>query len=349
MQDEHHSVSDDHKGVQVIPSYFLEKCEAMKDKRKLLKLIGFVLMVCALIFIIRKIITYDIDYSVLLDPNNLGAFLLVMLGVTGATLMLHYPWFGMSRMFTSSKDVRYADALQIYYKANLFKYVPGNVFQYIGRNELAIRAKKSHADIFAATLAETVIIVASSIVIALVGLQQYFFDWINNLVQANFTIWLIIILAMVGIVVGLLIFFRKKTVALMRRYRETLNKANVAKLIAVFGYYVVYNLLCGLLYLAVYNQIAVVPVTPEMYGIVLGAFVAATTAGFVTLGAPGGIGIREATITLLLGNVLPQGDVLLAIIIYRFLNIFGDILSFLLATAVFKLLNRKTKCASVQS
>lgn len=63
----------------------------------------------------------------------------------------------------------------------------------------------------------------------------------------------------------------------------------------------------------------------------IGAFVLAWVVGFVTPGAPGGIGVRELLLVFLLGGVLPEQDIVLAVVLSRVLTTLGDLVFFSLA------------------
>ena len=58
-------------------------------------------------------------------------------------------------MFTQSlsqKKIPFATAVPIYTQSNILKYIPGNVFQYVGRNKLAFDMNISHVDVACATI-----------------------------------------------------------------------------------------------------------------------------------------------------------------------------------------------------
>jgi len=65
-----------------------------------------------------------------------------------------------------------------------------------------------------------------------------------------------------------------------------------------------------------------------------GAYVIAWLAGLVTPGAPAGIGVREAVLLFLLGNVLPHADLLLAVLIGRMVTVFGDTIYFAISSFI---------------
>ena len=52
--------------------------------------------------------------------------------------------------------------------------------------------------------------------------------------------------------------------------------------------------------------------------------------GFVTIGAPGGIGVRESVLLMLLSGTLGEGHVLVAALFLRIISILADVSVFLI-------------------
>ncbi len=61
--------------------------------------------------------------------------------------------------------------------------------------------------------------------------------------------------------------------------------------------------------------------------------------GYVTPGAPGGLGVKEAVMVFLLSGIMQESDIILSAFILRFCNIIGDFLAFLLN----KIINKTNK------
>ena len=105
--------------------------------KKVVKIAGNLLMVAALIFLVKKIIGMDFDPAQLKQSPVLAALLLNTVVQTGLILVTCYPWLLFTKALSGEK-IPYAAAMPVYTKSNLYKYVPGNVFQYVGRNHLLL-------------------------------------------------------------------------------------------------------------------------------------------------------------------------------------------------------------------
>jgi hypothetical protein len=64
-------------------------------------------------------------------------------------------------------------------------------------------------------------------------------------------------------------------------------------------------------------------------GLVGAAFLISWFAGYVTPGAPAGLGVRELTFFLLLQHAYPPGDLLVASSVYRLITLAGDVIAWL--------------------
>ena len=57
-------------------------------------------------------------------------------------------------------------------------------------------------------------------------------------------------------------------------------------------------------------------------------------AGLLTPGAPAGIGVRELVLVLLLKGIVPEAELLLAVLLSRLVTVGGDLLFYLVAMAI---------------
>jgi hypothetical protein len=78
---------------------------------------------------------------------------------------------------------------------------------------------------------------------------------------------------------------------------------------------------------------AVLPSSPNIL-LCISGFSLSFLIGFITPGAPGGAGVREASFVALFASTLGTAESLQIILAFRFLSILGDILLFLSAYAI---------------
>jgi uncharacterized membrane protein YbhN (UPF0104 family) len=98
-----------------------------------------------------------------------------------------------------------------------------------------------------------------------------------------------------------------------------------------FACYLAYMVLSGLLFVGtLVLQGSEAPISMP-WSTLAGAYVAAWLAGLVTPGAPAGLGVREMLILVLLAGKVPDGALLVAVLLTRILSILADVLCFLAA------------------
>ena len=147
--------------------------------------------------------------------------------------------------------------------------------------------------------------------------------------QQNF----LIILA-AGIAVLILAFlllhwkFREPLKRYFAKYRKLLSQKAVPQILLVFLLYVAQNLISTAMYAI--PAVLLCDVPAEQLGLFLGTYLFSWIIGFITPGAPGGIGIREAVMTLMCGSFLGTETIVLYAVIMRIISTFGDVLAFLI-------------------
>ncbi len=303
----------------------------MKGKLKqAVKLLGHLLVLIALVFLVKKVVDMDVDFAQFLQPRMLAALGIAYVVQTVIIVISTYPWLVFTRSL-SGKKIPFGKAMPVFTRSNLYKYVPGNVFQYIGRNQLAADMHISHVDVACATILDILCCVASAGLLAVIFLGSA----IGALLAAYWKTFLVIGclgLALLTLLVILLATkFRQKCRDYLARYAKALEKGNRPQLLRGILYYLFHNLLFSALYattlMLVFGGIADISTLLRLTG----AFHFAWIVGFITPGAPGGIGIRESVMLMMCGAAYEQ-EVLLFVLVLRIGSIFADLTAFLIGT-----------------
>ncbi|MGR9053970.1 MAG: hypothetical protein ACU84J_15105, partial [Gammaproteobacteria bacterium] len=204
--------------------------------------------------------------------------------------------------------------LDIYGKSQIAKYVPGNVL-HIGSRHLLGRANGiAHHVLAFAALYEIAGLMTAAALITLCSLQA-----LNR--ELPLLQWLAFGSPL--ILIGYLFF----PVLLGRLRIKTFTDVpqHKRKLLVPLLCYGLFFLLAGcalLLLLSAHDA----DITPKLLSVSLPAFAIAWSIGFITPGAPSGIGIREGTLILLLGTLMAHDSVILAVILFRLVTVLGDCL-----------------------
>lgn len=299
----------------------------MKFLKKYYKVIGSAITVLALIFVVKKVVTMDVDWSMFADGKTLAVIIGCTLIQAGIVIFMTLPWLRYVRILSGIR-IPVKSALPVYTRSNLMKYVPGNVFQYVGRNQLAADLQISHVDVACATLLD----IASSVLTPLVLILFLMGKDMFRLFQQYSRNFLLVL--GIGIVVLVLLFFllhwkfREPLRRYFEKYRRLLNRKLIPRLLVVLLLYVAQYLVSTAMYGTAAGLLFEVPAS--QMGLFLGTYLFSWIIGFLTPGAPGGIGIREAVMVLMCGSFLSTDTIMLYAVTMRIVSTLGDVVAFLI-------------------
>ena len=243
-------------------------------------------------------------------------FLVLAIGVTlSAHIWSGCVWLLILREFR--QPIRKRWGLQIYLTTNIAKYLPGNIWHYYGR----IRAiKQSGVTLQAATfsvLLEPLLMASAALSLALISYQNQY--WVLQL--------FCLIIVSIGIHPRVLnpllkylqkIKFKNQSVDPIPALPCKLHRYPLKPLLGEVGFL---GLRCSGFVLTL---LALIPLNVHHLPILLGSYSLAWLVGLIVPGAPGGLGVFEATAVALLGQQFSAGILLSAIAFYRLVSIVAE-------------------------
>ena len=281
--------------------------ENQPNLKTLATLVGNVLAAAGVIFLLIKMYEYGPNVAYVLQDSRVIAWsLLLACFYCCANTPLALAWWQLLKHF--EKTATRNAAIAIYGRSILGKYVPGNVMNVISRQALGMGrglpgwalAKASFWELFCLASAGSVFIVLLA--------PEFGGGNINN-----------------SLIILLLLFIA--TVVSVLRYKSLACFANAFTLQIIFLAFsgAIFTLLLSAL--NVYSLDSI-----DSFLFCTGAFVTAWLAGFLTPGAPAGVGIREVVLTTLLTNSAPESQLFGAIILSRLITSVGDVGFFAIIT-----------------
>lgn len=296
--------------------------------KKVIKIIGNLLMIAAVVFIVKKFIGMDIDYSQFKSAGVLGALGISFAVQTVVIVMGTYPWLVFTKSL-SGTQIPFSAAMPVYTQSNIYKYVPGNVFQYVGRNKLAADMNISHVDVACATIFDVLFCVlwTAIISVALLGckIAELMGKYGRNLLIVA-TVGVVLLIALILVVK---LKFADKVKSYLSRYAKAFAPENRGQLVKGIMYYLVQNIVSAATYFVCLRLILGGGASFAELSAFTGAFMFAWIIGFVTPGAPGGIGIREGVMLFVSGN--SYGDrIMLFVLVLRIGSILADVAAFII-------------------
>jgi uncharacterized membrane protein YbhN (UPF0104 family) len=296
-------------------------------------------LACALYFVYELT---KIDREQITSLSADDVILTLGLSVIFYTVLLACVTLGFAQLLISSVTgpILFKQAVTVWGKANLAKYLPGNFFHFAGRQLLGARYSWPQAGIA----------LASALEIVLQLLIPFFFIALALATSGRFNIildffWLapIVVVALVAIL--LLLFYTSIAKFFLFQFSNIFGGRKVdfvlrANVFSAAAYYAIFFIgscvICTAFYSVVQN-----PVDGAGLLTLNAVFLISWVIGFVVPGAPGGIGVREGTFAMLGGSFFPTESLLLVALLMRVTTLAGEGLLFLIAVC-FEVSNAKT-------
>ena len=215
----------------------------------------------------------------------------------------------------------------VYGRTQINKYIPGNIFHFAGRHVLAIKSGLPHLILLGSTVYETLLLLAASSILAFTGLLL-----MRVQVQGASLLFLGSILTLI-IVTVIITFPLAPYVARRRNVDLGLQglKAHMLALWPCFLLYLSFFLITGTILFAQVAAFSDVAVTLQVFGNVIIIYACSWIAGYVTPGAPGGVGVREAIIIFSLSSMIGEAESTVVALLFRLTTVVGDIIFYFLS------------------
>jgi len=242
-----------------------------------------------------------------------------------ALYLLFTSWFYILGKNAAGWVVNFRAGAYVYAVSNIAKYLPGNVFHFVGRQVLGKRLGWTHGAIARATLLEiSALVVGACVVVLVVSLSASGGEAARRLFGDES--WLVthrcgVVVALLMVVVVLLVVLSRMKLA--ERLFGVPSKTLLVVLGLVIGFFVISSLIAIVFVWGLPMASATAP-----WAMLVIAYLLAWLAGFVVPGAPGGLGVRESVLVVLLS--MDSGDseriALLLGLGMRFVSTAGDAL-----------------------
>ncbi|AKG23740.1 lysylphosphatidylglycerol synthase domain-containing protein [Calothrix sp. 336/3] len=249
----------------------------------------------------------------------------ILIIATGVTLLAH-TWAGWVWTWVLkelNQSVNTPEFIQVYLKTNIAKYVPGNIWHHYGRIVAARNANISIGIATISVLIEPLLMAAAALILViLLG---------NNLTHLNNSI-LTRILQITGLIVILGVIhprFFNPIISWLQSWKSRKSVNQNIETVSL-GRYPLIPLVGELAFILlrsigfILTFTALTPIKISDIPILLGAFSFSWLLGFIVPGAPGGLGVFEATAIALLQNHFSAGIIISATGLYRLVSILSE-------------------------
>jgi len=267
-----------------------------------LKVFGGVLSLGSLYFVGKNLIdsSHEIRFG---DIGALSWVSLIIFSIIYGSLniCLAMAWRGLLRLYDIDTGARWA--LKTYGVSQIAKYFPGNIFHLAGRQVLSMGEGLPGKIIFKSALWELGFIALVALLFFPLALPLIFSE-IHSAI--SITVFLGGILIVIAVLIPV--------------FGKSMEKP--------FFWHLLFLFAGGMLFSGILECFTTKSFGFDEWFSICGAYVMAWLIGFVTPGAPAGIGMRELYLILIVGSLVPENELLLAITLGRMVTVFGDLLFF---------------------
>lgn len=298
----------------------------MKRRYRLLGLIiGLTVTALFVLYVMRAL--HGRDLAVYATPRAFAGIVVAALLCTAGLPLIGVAWRGMLAGLGVIKPWRELTA--ILGITQFAKYVPGNIAQYLGRAGMSLsRGIPPKAFAITVTL-EMLLAVAAALTM---GIGAGALSAVGMDLLQRHGAQLAYVAALLAAAAATLFVFLRFAPALLRRvaprHADVLNSGLLpshSAILSAFALYLAVYVLLGL-GLVVLAHLLLPPQATYDNWLLIASFSLAWIIGFVTPGAPAGLGVREALLLLMLSPVYTSATASVLVIALRLATTLGDVL-----------------------
>jgi len=291
-----------------------------RDKIKsILNNIGRILGLLGLVFVLYKI---SKEYTLSSFVNKIGDFKTIFIPLIALNLLSYligiYAWRRMMKAYTL-KGMKYILAYYYFAKTEIAKYLPGNVFHFVGRQALASKIGLNQKQMAKISMFHMLTIAIGTVVSTAIFIM--FTDTIANYIKYLMIAASIALLAFITLIYPTITKYNKLYITLL----ISISIAMQGFLLAIIVVWQLNN-----------------PTTSQFF-MLAGVFMISWLVGFVTPGASGGLGVREGAFIAIANFIhldISSQIVLFSIFFVRFVNIVTDVVMYISTFAIKNVENR---------
>ncbi|MDF5739240.1 MULTISPECIES: lysylphosphatidylglycerol synthase domain-containing protein [unclassified Nostoc] len=251
----------------------------------------------------------------------------IMAIATGVTLLAHTwaGWIWTWILQELNQPVPSTQFIQVYLKTNIAKYLPGNIWHHYGR---IVAAKNANISAGAATLSvllEPLLMLAAALIIIVLCSSQF------AAVNTTLVLQILQFLSLAVVLCAIHPWFLNPIIRFLYRLKAKKSATSTESIVPFsLKSYPLRPLLGELGFMGlrgtgfILTMFALGSLNVNQIPLLLGAFSCAWLLGFIIPGAPGGLGVFEATAYELLRHHFPSALVFSAIALYRLISILAE-------------------------
>ena len=291
--------------------------------KRVFQLIGITMVIFCLIFLVRHgmrnvSLLPSIDWDIIVVLSFSLAIVLYCTVVIIGGLIWHY------MLVSIGEKKKFKIVMRIFLLSQIGKYIPGNIGQYVGRIALAKRQGLRISPVILTMIMEAGWTVCAGGIISLIALFTIKSE-ISVLIDKSLQDWKIVaaVVVSLSIPVFAVLVWQWIIRRVSPRFKtDNLRIPSIKVLMVVFSCYALSFVLLG----AAMNAIGfgLFHISGTNLLTLTGITTVAWLAGFLTPGAPAGLGVREAVIVALCDPLFGGGPAIGLSVGFRLVSLLGD-------------------------
>lgn len=268
--------------------------------KRYLNLFGLALGIFGVIFILARLISLSSGINLNLTGAQWRNITLTSVLYCGACIIQAFAWHNILKHL--NLFVKPSWSIPTFGISQMAKYVPGNIFQFASRQAIGVSEGLPGVPL-AKSIAWELGLMA--------GTAFLFTIFVVPVVNVHLSTMhsLILFFIVLALIILLMTFIVGKRIGLS------------------IGLYAIFFLLTGLVFFFIIDTLSDNQTAINISRLALcGVYIFAWLIGFITPGAPAGVGVREIVLYTLLNPYIPYNTLLITIVIMRFVTVGGDIL-----------------------
>ncbi len=288
--------------------------------QKVFRCLGFVIISCSIIFVTYRVwdIFPEIEIQVI-QPNILPNLFLITILYTIAVFCVSLGW---QKFLVNQGEplATFSLCQKIYSRSVIAKYVPLGILEYAGRHVIAGEHGISQGHVASANLWE----ILSQVFVACIFISVF---WFLSGTELQIISSAFLFTVFLGFFVVLISFNKFVNLIPWLVNRFNISRLKLKFVIVPMIFYTVFFFILGVILVVVVSNVS------QQLNLHETAYIFAISAiawlfGYITPGAPAGLGIREATLLLGIGEMVSEPNALLIIGLFRIVTVLGDLLYF---------------------
>ncbi len=308
--------------------------------KKKIQLIGVIFTILSFVYIGYAI--YKVDLKIQHIPISFTTLYISVLIIFIISFTIFLFGFGWTLVIKniSSVPIPFIHFMLVYCKTNIGKYLPGNVMHFAARNIVINKLGWPHSKILFSSILEVTFNLLSIFILLFVFKRKQLLSLFKlGIFQAQIYHYVLLGIVILSISTFIIIFRKKINIS------EYININVLLLALKEFFLYIIIFIISGLSLVFLMNTLFDISLEIHEIGDVILYYALSWLAGYIIIGSPGGIGIREAVMLFLLKEraFAEENHLLTIILLHRNLYIFGETLTFFIAHKLLKKIVNKQK------